>query len=50
MNSEPALGGLLACTMQYGIVEHNTALGSDFEPGVMCTIRVNDVVETFVAQ
>lgn len=41
---------LTACTMIYGTMEHSVALGIDFEPGREYTVRVNDVVETFVAQ
>jgi hypothetical protein len=40
----------MACTDVYGTVEHNIPLGSDFDPGTMYTVLVNDVAETFVTQ
>ncbi|HEX4933242.1 MAG TPA: hypothetical protein VFV33_08690 [Gemmatimonadaceae bacterium] len=39
-----------ACTAIYGTVEHAIALGSDFQPGRMYTVRVNTVTKTFAAQ
>lgn len=47
MPSDP----MVACTMIYGMVTHNTPLGSDFVPGRTYTVEVNGKVEhTFVAQ
>lgn len=47
MPSDP----MVACTMIYGMVTHNTPLGSDFVTGRTYTIEVNGKVEhTFVAQ
>jgi hypothetical protein len=40
----------MVCTAEYGTVEHNIPLGSDFEPGATYTVQVNDVTETLVAQ
>jgi hypothetical protein len=37
------------CGQVYSYVEHNITLGSDFVPGVNCTVEVNDVTTTFVA-
>ena len=48
-NLEPADKNVL-CTMVYGTVDSNIALGSDFEGGKQYTVRVNDVIETFTAQ
>ncbi len=48
INLEPA--GSVPCTEEYGTVEHNIPLGSDFEPGTTYTVLVNDVTETFVTQ
>jgi hypothetical protein len=49
-NTFPAEDGDLACTMIYGEVTSNVALGIDFEPGTEYTLQVNDVTKTFVAQ
>ncbi len=49
-NFVPAPRGLMACTVIYGTVEHNIALGIDFTPGERYSVEVNDVTETFVAQ
>ena len=38
------------CTMIYGTVETNIALGIDFEPGRMYTVHVNDFTKTFVGE
>lgn len=38
------------CTDIYGTESHSVALGSDFEPGVTYTVRVNDKMLTFTAQ
>ncbi|MCI0438933.1 MAG: hypothetical protein L0177_07345 [Chloroflexi bacterium] len=40
----------VACTMIYGIMEHNVNLGRDFTPGETYTVKVNDMTKTFVAQ
>ena len=40
----------MACTDEYGTVEHNIPLGSEFEPGRTDTVLFNDVTETFTAQ
>jgi hypothetical protein len=40
----------MACTMIYGYIEHNIALGSDFQSGRTYTLKVNDVTKTFTAQ
>lgn len=50
INTEPAPGQLVACTMIYGFKENTVQLGTDFESGKTYTVRVNDEVETFVAQ
>ena len=49
-NLTPAPEADIACTTIYGTVEHNVALGSDFEPGLEYSVLVNDVETTFVAQ
>jgi hypothetical protein len=49
-NSMPVSDEAIACTMIYGFVEHNVALGSDFTSQQRYTIEVNDVTESFVAQ
>ena len=49
-NSMPASDEAIACTMIYGFVEHNVALGTDFTSGQRYTVQVNDVMESFVAQ
>ena len=42
---------LVICTADFPIVETTVPLGSDFEPGVEYTVRVNsDTTKTFVAQ
>ena len=39
---------LVACTADYSVVETTVPLGSDFEPGVQYTVRVNsDTTESF---
>ena len=38
------------CSQIYRTVEHNIALGSNFVRGATYTLRVNDVMRTFVAQ
>jgi len=40
-NLEPAPNQQAACTMIYGIVETNIALGSDFDPGKTYAVSVN---------
>ncbi len=47
INREPV--GMF-CTDEYGAVENNIPLGSDFDPGATYTVQVNDVAETFVTQ
>ena len=50
-NLEPApSNNTLACAAIYLTHETGVALGKDFEPGETYTVKVNDVVETFVAQ
>ncbi len=49
-NLAPAPGADVACTANYRTVQHNIALGTDFEPGATYTAVVNGVTETFVAQ
>jgi hypothetical protein len=48
INLEPV--GEVVCTTEYGMVEHNIPLGSDFEPGATYIVQVNEVTETLVAQ
>ena len=50
VNTVPAPGEDVACTMIYGIVEHTVELGSDLETGTEYTVNVNDRTTTFVAQ
>lgn len=45
-NSAPA-DDTVACTMVYGMVEHNIPLGTDFVSGAEYTVMVNDVKKTF---
>ena len=40
----------VACPAVYGTVDTTVPLGSDFESGMMYTVVVNEVTETFVAQ
>lgn len=40
----------VVCTAIYGQVESNIPLGSDFQSGKTYTVKVNDVIKTFVAQ
>ncbi|MDA1189457.1 MAG: hypothetical protein O2854_07265 [Chloroflexi bacterium] len=49
-NTEPAPGEEIACTAIYGFLDHNIALGSDFQPGETYTVRVNDKTLRLVAQ
>lgn len=49
INLEPTDPDIL-CAQVYRTVEHNIALGTDFEPGVEYTVVVNDVSRTFRAQ
>ena len=49
-NMEPEDLAMISCTMVYGLVESNIALGSDFEPGVTYTVLVNDKSTSFTAQ
>ena len=49
-NLAPAPEADIACTTIYGTVEHNVALGSDFESGREYSVLVNDIETTFVAQ
>ena len=49
-NTMPAAGESVVCTMIYGFVEHDVALGSDFTSQQRYTVEVNDVTETFVAR
>jgi hypothetical protein len=49
-NSMPVSDEPIACTMIYGFVEHNVALGSDFTSQQRYTIEVNDATESFVVQ
>ena len=39
-----------ACTAIYGYVQHNIALGTDFQSGVTYTLLVNATSKTFTAQ
>jgi hypothetical protein len=49
-NTAPPKGALVACTLIYGYVDHNVALGTDFDSGRTYTVVVNDVTTTFEAQ
>lgn len=49
-NTLPVADEPIACTMIYGFVEHNVALGTDFTSQQRYSVEVNDVTETFVAQ
>lgn len=40
----------IACAQVYGMVENTIELGIDFESGKTYTVKVNDVVKTFMAQ
>lgn len=50
VNTEPAPGTLVACTMIYGYKTSTVELGTDFEAGKTYTVSVNGVEETFVGQ
>jgi hypothetical protein len=49
-NTMPVSDEAIACTMIYGFVENNVALGTDFAPNQRYSVEVNDVTESFVAQ
>ena len=49
-NLEPAPSEPVACTAIYLTHEFSVPLGTDFQPGETYTVKVNDVIETFVAQ
>ncbi len=49
-NLEPDDLGLRACTMVYGIVTTNIALGSDFEPDATYTVHVSDMTIDLITQ
>ncbi len=49
-NLTPAPGETMACTMIYGIVETNIALGSDFDPAKTYNVAVNDFTTTFTTE
>ena len=49
-NLVPAPGADVLCAQVYSTVQHNIALGSEFDPGTEYTVHVNDVSKTFVAQ
>jgi hypothetical protein len=49
-NTVPADPRVVLCTMVYGMVQHNIALGSDFQSGRTYTLDVNGMKQTFIAQ
>ena len=49
-NRVPEPTAEIACTLVFGLADHNVALGSDFEPGVEYTVQINDITRSFVAQ
>ena len=49
-NRVPAPEAEVACTLIFGLKNHNVALGSDFESGVEYTVQINDLTRTFIAQ
>ena len=49
-NLEPAPSEQVACTAIYLTHELSVPLGTDFQPGETYTVKVNEVIETFVAE
>ena len=49
-NLEPEPSQPVACTAIYLTHEFSVPLGTDFQPGERYTVKVNDVIEEFVAQ
>ena len=49
-NLEPAPSEPIACAAIYLTHETSVPLGTDFQPGETYTVKVNEAVETFVAQ
>lgn len=50
MNTVPAPGQQVSCTMIYGYHESSVSLGTGLESGTEYTVKVNDKATTFVAQ